>query len=83
MGHYGSEMEPEDKEKRAWEARVDKLYAKVKDMSLGCFKGSELPALLKFFGSGAHGFPANAQDVKMLEEAIARNEKILRSLPKK
>lgn len=83
MGHYASEMQSEGSVERAWRIRKEELYNKVKNMSLGCFGVNELRALMDIMGLSRHGFSVNAQDVKMLEEAVARNEKLLRTLPAK
>lgn len=67
--------------KRAWELRKDRLYGKVKEMSLGCFKAGELRALLGLMGLSPNSFPANAYDIVLLEKAVVRNEELLRSFP--
>lgn len=83
MGHYASEMEGEDREKRSWRIREEKLYDKIKSIGLGCFKVNELPALLKLFRLGHLDFGANRDDIVLLEEAVARHEKLLALLPEK
>lgn len=83
MGHYASEMQSEGPAERAWRIRNQKLYNKVKGMSLGCFRAGELRSLLKLLDLEHHGFRANLGDLETLETAVARNEKLLKSLPKK
>lgn len=83
MGHYLSEMQFEGDKERDKRIRTEKLYGKVKEMGLGCFKAGELGSLLKLLDLDSRHFRSNHRDLEVLERAVARNEKLLESLPGK
>lgn len=64
----------QSKEEKKWERFKKRLMG----TGLGCFSVEEFPMLLKFFEVGPNSM--NNKEIEVLRNAVARSEKLLKSL---